>query len=205
LPVEPGQMKTTWSIVGIATTTTTSPPLSRFYPVLPSCQRMMDSPPASPPPPSLLLAQSFVFFFFAIRSFEKFRGCTHTNMHVLIHVLCVWPSLSTRWKWGLARSNLNLVFIFSPLSWVSQGREREGREEGDLEFAISITWRASRILANEKEISPTDSSHSDYSVVFSPLTLTGVVLSRWTRQNDDRCRLSIDFATQFSLVICSSS
>jgi hypothetical protein len=159
----------------------------------------------SPPPPSLTLAQSFVFFFFAIRSFEKFRGCTHTNMHVLIHVLCVWPSLSTRWKWGLARSNLNLVFIFSPLSWVSQGRERGGREEGDLKFAISITWRASRILANEKEISPTDSSHSDYSVVFSPLTLTGVVLSRWTRQNDDRCRLSIDFATQFSLVICSSS
>lgn len=54
---------------------------------------------------------------------------------------------------------------------MSQGRERGGREEGDLEFAISITWRAPRILANEKEISPTDSSLTLTTVSCSLLSL----------------------------------
>lgn len=134
LPVEPGQMKMTWSIVGIATTTTLllSPGFIPFYQVANGWW----IPCLHPPSPSLTLAQSFVFFFFAVRSFEKFRGCTHTNMHVLIHVLCVWPSLSTRWKWGLSRSNLNLVFfLFFRLSreWV-KGERGKGERILNLPF-----------------------------------------------------------------------
>ncbi len=160
-------LKMTWSIVAIANTTT----LSRVIPVLPVANGWW-----IPRPPSTL-AQSFVFhfYFFAVRPFHKFRGCAKTQTCMYLFTSCVWPSLSKRWKWGLARSNLNLFHFCLSREWVKGERERE---RGDLELPFLITWRASRILAKRRRyLRLTPLSLSENSVVFSPLILTGVFIT----------------------------